>query len=86
MPAWAAVAAVADRLAAGWRSIWTPKAAREVEDAGLDAALARMPDPPPAPDPWAGLDEAQRRSAALERRSRELARLYDRRREEPPAP
>lgn len=74
------------RFASVWRAIWTPKAARDVEDAGLAAALAGMPVPPPAPDPWAGLDEAQRRSAALERRSRELARLYDRRREEPPAP
>jgi hypothetical protein len=78
--------AVAARLAAVWRSVWTPKAAREIEDAGLQHALAGMPEPPPASDPWAGLDEAQRRAGALERRSRELARLYDRRREEPPEP
>jgi len=77
---------LADRLASAWRSIWTPKAAREVEDAGLQHALAGMPVPPPAPDPLAGLAEAERRAAALERRSRELARLYDRRREEPPEP
>lgn len=69
------------RLAAVWRAIWTPKAVRDVETTGLRDALAGMPEPPPAPDPWRGLEEAQRRSADLERRSRELARLYGRRRE-----
>lgn len=69
------------RLAATWRSIWTPRVVRDLEDTGLRDALDAMPPPPPGDDPWAGLDEAQRRSAALERRTRELARLYDRRRE-----
>jgi hypothetical protein len=72
-----------DRLLAVWRSIWTPRAAREVEDEGLRRALGGLPPPPPVgPDPWAGLDDLERRNAALERRLRELARLYDRRREE----
>lgn len=70
-------------LAAVWRSIWTPRAVRDVEDAGLQAAVDALPDPTPAADPWAGLDEIERRNRDLERRMRDMARLYDRRREEP---
>lgn len=70
------------RLLAVWRSIWTPAAVREVEDDGLRQALRALPRPPRGPDPWAGLEELERRNAALEQRLRDLARLYDRRREE----
>lgn len=71
------------RLAAGWRSIWTPRAVRDVEDAGLRQAVDALPEPPRGPDPWAGLAELERRNRDLEGRLRELGRLYDRRREEP---
>ena len=77
--------ALADRLASVWRSIWTPKAAREVEDTGLQQALAGMPEPPPAPDPRAGLHEARRRLDDTEARLRYLEgrrRLYERGRED----
>lgn len=70
------------RLAAGWRSIWTPRAVRDVEDAGLQEAVNALPPPADGGDPWAGLDEIERRNRDLERRLREMARLYDRRREE----
>jgi hypothetical protein len=69
------------RLAARWRSIWTPRAVREVEDEGLRHAVDALPQPDRWPDPWAGLDEIERRNRDIERRMRELARLYDRRRE-----
>lgn len=71
------------RAAGFWRAIWTPRAVRDVEDAGLRAAVDALPDPAPAGDPWAGLDEMERRNRDLERRMRELGRLYGRRREEP---
>jgi hypothetical protein len=79
------VTGVADRLAAAWRAIWTPKAARDVEDAGLREALAGMPAPPPGPDPRAGLGEARRRLDDTEARLRFLEgrrRLYERERED----
>jgi hypothetical protein len=71
------------RLAAGWRSILTPRTVREVEDEGLRRAVDALPPPDRGPDPWAGLAEIDRRNRDLERRMREMARLYDRRREEP---
>ena len=70
-----------DRLAAGWRALWVPRAAREVEDRGLRAALAGMPVPPPGPDPLAGLGEARRQLDDTEARLRFLEarrRLYER--------
>ena len=80
-----ALGAVVARLAAVWRKIWTPKAAREVEDVGLQRALAGMPVPPPGPDPRAGLGEARRRLDDTEARLRFLEtrrRLYERARED----
>jgi hypothetical protein len=79
------VTGVLAHLASVWRSIWTPKAAREVEDAGLQHALDAMPEPPPGPDPWAGLREARRRLDDTEARLRYLEgrrRLYERGRED----
>lgn len=74
------------RLSDLWRRVVTPPAVREVEDADPWRAVDRLLPPPPDADP----DDATRRAwrmrerlERLEHRNRELARLYDRRREEP---
>ncbi len=69
------------RLGEVWRSIWTPRAVREVEDRGLRQTVDALPRPPAGTDPWAGLSEMDQRNRELERRLRDLARLYDRHRE-----
>lgn len=76
------------RLSAAWRAIWTPKAVRDIEDAGLDPARS-LPAPRPDAEPRQGVDAMRERLDAIEQRNRdiaqrnrELARLYARRREE----
>lgn len=70
------------RVAAAWRTIWTPRAAREVEDGGAAAVAAGMPVPPPVDDQGAGLAAVRARLDAIEHRNRVQARLAERRREE----
>lgn len=71
------VPGVGARLAALWRSIWTPPAVRAIEDAAPEAG-AGLPGPAPGRPPYAGLPEMRDRLERIERRNRELARLYAR--------
>lgn len=62
-----------------WKTIWTPKSVREVEEGGAQRVLDTLPPPPRVEDAWHGLGEAQRRNQALEQRMRALAELYGQR-------
>jgi hypothetical protein len=73
------------RLGGLWRRAWTPKAVREVEDAGPERAVDALLPPAPRPADTAReareVREMRERLERIEHRNRELARLYDRRRE-----
>ena len=73
-----------DAVARLWRLVWTPKAVRDLEDAGPEQVAHTLPDaPPPVEAPGLGavrrrLDEVEERNTQIEARMRELARYYDR--------
>jgi hypothetical protein len=79
-------------LGEAWRSVWTPKAVREIEDdtkADPKAATADMEPPPPPVTSRRQLDAMGERLEQVKRtehelaelRAREMARLFERRRE-----
>lgn len=67
-----------------WRSVTTPKAAREIEDSSPEAVVNTLPDLPPVVTDVGEARHIQRRLDAVERRDQEeaerLAYLRDRQR------
>lgn len=67
-----------------WRSVFTPKAVREIEDSPPEAVVNTLPDLPPVVTDVGEAHHIQRRLDAVERRDREeaerMAYLRDRQR------